>query len=205
LGLKVPGSKASRPLFYCGWKVSSGWVWSGPISRRKLVKSVPQRNVFKISFAVHRGYDPYVQKRRSDAFPGAPNNTFASPSHLNIGPDQEMRYNINPTTSFYTQTFKLLMLSDYATAQKIETWNSNDFVPISMIICGNNQGNKSSSSRNLKNYWPTRIFYNWITLINYPVNNLDFSNYRSLGRFIIGSPSKHSVINWERILSLDIC
>jgi len=31
-GQKVPGSKDDRPLIYCGSKVSSGWVGSGPIS-----------------------------------------------------------------------------------------------------------------------------------------------------------------------------
>jgi len=31
-GQKVPGSKPGRPLIYCGSKVSSGWVGSGPIS-----------------------------------------------------------------------------------------------------------------------------------------------------------------------------
>jgi len=29
---KVPGSKAGQPLIYCGSKVSSGRVGSGPIS-----------------------------------------------------------------------------------------------------------------------------------------------------------------------------
>jgi len=33
LGQKVPGSKAGRPLIYCGSKVSSGRVRSGPISK----------------------------------------------------------------------------------------------------------------------------------------------------------------------------
>jgi len=32
LGQKVFGSKAGRPLIYCGSKVCSGWVGSGPIS-----------------------------------------------------------------------------------------------------------------------------------------------------------------------------
>jgi len=32
-GQKVPGSKPGQPLIYCGSKVSSGWVGSGPISR----------------------------------------------------------------------------------------------------------------------------------------------------------------------------
>jgi len=31
-GQKVPGSKAGWPLIYCGSKVASGWVGSGPIS-----------------------------------------------------------------------------------------------------------------------------------------------------------------------------
>jgi len=40
-GQKVPGSKAGRPLIYCGSKVSSGRAGSGPISNKNPVMTFP--------------------------------------------------------------------------------------------------------------------------------------------------------------------
>jgi len=44
-GQKVPRSKPGRPLIYCGSKVSSGWVGSGPISSKLAYFQLPVAQV----------------------------------------------------------------------------------------------------------------------------------------------------------------